>query len=302
VMMNKIISIKLIILFFMFSLSVFSDTITVDGIERTYILHVPKSVDNMRPAPLVFVLHGGGGTAKGMNKLTNFTKVSDEYGFILCYPQGIDKHWNDGRKVNQTYVNGIEVNDVKFFSMLIDSLDAKYKIDSNRIYATGISNGGMMSFRLGCELNSRIAAIAPVAISMSEYLYNSCSPGKPVPLLYIFGDDDPLVPYEGGSIRYGRGEVVSVQNTLGLWVKNNLCSEEPVTSEIDDWDDDTMVKKYIYSGSTSSNEVVFYLVRGGGHTWPGGKQYLPKLLVGRTSREFNASEVIWKWFETKKLE
>ncbi len=294
---------KYILLILLFSLySSFADTITVDGIERSYILHVPKSIDKSKPAPLVFALHGGGGTAKGMNGLTSFNKVSDKYRFILCYPQGIDKHWNDGRKITESYVNGVEVNDVKFFSLLIDSLESKYKIDSGRIYVTGISNGGMMSFRLGCELNSRIAAIAPVAISMSDYLYNSCNPGKPVPLMYVFGDDDPLVPYEGGSIRYGRGEVISVQNTLGFWVKNNLCNEEPVTSEIDDYDDDTMVKKYVYSGSTSRNEVVFYLVKGGGHTWPGGKQYLPKLLVGRTSREFNASEEIWKWFETKKLE
>ena len=286
--------------FILISISSYADTITVDGIERSYILHVPESV--MKPSPLVFALHGGSGTAKGMNTLTRFNKVSDKYGFILCYPQGVDKQWNDGRKVTQTYVNGVEVNDVKFISSLIDSLESKYKIDSTRVYACGISNGGMMSFRLGCELNNRIAAIAPVAISMSDYLYNSCSPGKPVPLMYIFGDDDPLVPYEGGSIRFDRGNVVSVQNTLGFWVKNNNCTEDPVTSEIDDWDDNTSVIKFTYSGSTSRNEVVFYLVRGGGHTWPGGKQYLPKLLVGRTSREFNASEEIWKWFEGKRLE
>lgn len=293
---------KFIITALIFSLPVFADTITVDGIERTYILRVPESVDMHKTSPLVFVLHGGGGTAKGMNSLTGFNKVSDKYGFIICYPQGYDKQWNDGRKVTENYVNDVEINDVKFISLLIDSLESKYKIDTSRIYACGISNGGMMSFRLGCELNSRIAAIAPVAISMSDYLYNSCTPGKPVPLLYIFGDDDPLVPYEGGSIRFNRGEVVSVQNTLGFWVKNNSCIEEPVTSEIDDWDDNTSVNKFIFTGSTSRNEVVFYLVRGGGHTWPGGKQYLPKLLVGKTSREFSASEEIWKWFETKKLE
>jgi polyhydroxybutyrate depolymerase len=280
----------------------FADKITVDGIERTYILHIPKLLDNTKPAPLVFALHGGGGTAKKMNALTGFNKVSDDYGFILCYPQGIDKHWNDGREVNISHVNGIEVNDVKFFSLLIDTLLAKYNIDSSRIYSCGISNGGMMSFRLGCELNNKIAAIAPVAISMSEYLYNSCSPGKPVPVMIIFGDDDPLVPYEGGSIKWNRGEVVSVEKTVGFWVKNNECSETPVVTEIDNEDDDTSVKKLVYSGNTSRNEVVYYHILGGGHTWPGGKQYLPKLLVGRTSKEFNACEVIWKWFEGKTLE
>jgi polyhydroxybutyrate depolymerase len=297
--------ILLILAFLVQTLSVhtsFADKITVDGIERTYILHIPKSLDNTKPAPLVFALHGGGGTAKKMNTLTKFNKVSDEYGFILCYPQGIDKHWNDGRMVNITHIDGVEVNDVKFFSLLIDTLLEKYNIDSARIYSCGISNGGMMSFRLGCELSSKIAAIAPVAISMSEYLYSSCSPGKPVPVLLIFGTEDPLVPYEGGSISFNRGEVVSVKKTVEFWVKNNVCNETPVVTEIDNEDDGTSVKKLVYSGSTARNEVVYYHIPGGGHTWPGGWQYLPKLIVGRTSKEFNASEVIWKWFKEKTLE
>jgi polyhydroxybutyrate depolymerase len=284
---------------FIFS-TAYADKITVDGIERTYVLHVPESVSN--PVPLVFALHGGGGTGRRMNKLTGFNKVSDEHGFIVCYPDAVEKHWNDGRKVTQSHKNGVEVNDVKFISLLIDTLESKYNIDSARIYVCGISNGGMMSFRLGCELNSKIAAIAPVAISMSEYLYNSCKPDKPVPLMYIFGNEDPLVPYEGGSIKFGRGEVVSVENTLAFWGKNNDCSDKPVVTAIDKEDDDTYVKKFMFSGATQRNEIVFYLIYGGGHTWPGGLQYLPKLLVGRTSEEFNASEEIWKWFEGKKLE
>lgn len=294
---------KIIILlpFFVYT-SFYADKITVDGIERDYIIHVPETLNTGVSASLVFVLHGGGGTAKGMNKLTGFNKVSDKYGFIVCYPQGMDKHWNDGRDVNISHINGVEINDVKFIAFLIDTLLSKYNIDSERVYVTGISNGGMMSFRLGCELNSRIAAIAPVAISMSEYLYNSCSPGKSVPLLYIFGDDDPLVPYEGGSIRFNRGEVVSVKITLEFWIKNNKCGETPLETEIDKKDDDTSVKKFVFSGITQREEIVFYLIYGGGHTWPGGWQYLPKLIVGRTSKEFNASEEIWKWFKDKKLE
>jgi polyhydroxybutyrate depolymerase len=288
-----------IFLSFIITCTVFADKITVDGIERTYVLHVPESASNQ--APLVFVLHGGGGTGKRMNKLTRFNNVSNEHGFIVCYPDGVDKHWNDGRKVNRSFKNGVEVNDVKFISLLIDTLESKFNIDSTSIYACGISNGGMMSFRLGCELNNKIAAIAPVAISMSEYLYNSCIPGKPVPLMYMFGNEDPLVPYEGGSIRFSRGEVVSVQNTLGLWVRNNNCNETPFISTIDNEDDDTYVKKFRFTGYSERNDVVFYLIYGGGHTWPGGLQYLPKLLVGRTSEEFDASEEIWKWFEEKKL-
>jgi polyhydroxybutyrate depolymerase len=279
-----------------------ADKITVDGIERSYIIHIPKTLDKSAPAPLVLVLHGGGGTAKGMNKLTGFSKISDKYGFIVCYPDGIKKHWNDGRDVNITHVNGIEVNDIKFISLLIDTLISKYNIDSSHIYCCGISNGGMMSFRLACELNNKIAAFAPVAISMSEQLYGSCLPRKSVPMMIIFGDEDPLVPYEGGNIKWDRGEVVSVAKTVEFWVKNNKSNDTPSVTETDKVDDDTYVKKFVFSGSSLREEVVYYQVYGGGHTWPGGWQYLPKLIVGRTSKEFNASEEIWKWFEGKKLE
>ena len=292
----------LIILFFFIYTTSYADKITVDGIERDYIIHVPETLNSATQTSLVFVLHGGGGTAKGMNKLTGFNKVSYKYGFIVCYPQGIDKHWNDGREVNISNVNGVEVNDVKFISFLIDTLLSKYNIDSALVYVTGISNGGMMSFRLGCELNSKIAAIAPVAISMSEVLYNSCVPSKPVPIMIVFGDDDPLVPFEGGSIKWNRGEVVSIKKTVEFWVKNNNCSDAPLETDIDKEDDETSVKKFVFSGSSGRDEVVYFHIYGGGHTWPGGWQYLPKLIVGRTSKEFNASEVIWKWFEGKKLE
>jgi polyhydroxybutyrate depolymerase len=291
-----------IIMLFLASSSSYADKITVDGIERYYILHIPKTLDRTFPPPLVFVLHGGGGTAKGMNGLTKFNKVSDKFGFIVCYPDGIEKHWNDGRNVNITIINGKEVDDVKFISSLIDTLISKYNVDSSRVYCCGISNGGMMSFRLGCELNNKISAIAPVAISMSEILYNSCKPGKSVPVMIIFGDEDPLVPYEGGSIKWDRGEVVPVARSVEFWVKNNKSGEPPQVTELDNEDDDTYVKKFVFLGNGGRDEVVYYQIFGGGHTWPGGKQYLPKLIVGRTSKEFNASEEIWKWFEGKRLE
>jgi polyhydroxybutyrate depolymerase len=137
---------------------------------------------------------------------------------------------------------------------------------------------------------------------MSEILYNSCKPGKSVPVMIIFGDEDPLVPYEGGSIKWDRGEVVPVARSVEFWVKNNKSGEPPQVTELDNEDDDTYVKKYVFPGNGGRDEVVYYQIFGGGHTWPGGKQYLPKLIVGRTSKEFNASEEIWRWFEGKRLE
>src|SRR5438552_341741 len=121
-----------------------ADTIIADGLERSYIVHLPAGFDIKKQAPVVLALHGGGGKAKGMNKLTGFNNISDKYGFIVIYPDGIDKQWNDGR--NDFHLND-KINDVKFISSLIDTLKRLYNIDSNRVYATGISNGGIMTFR-----------------------------------------------------------------------------------------------------------------------------------------------------------
>lgn len=272
-----------------------ADSIIVDGIERTYEIHVPASLSlylSEKPdIALVLVLHGGGGTGKGMIKLTGFNDIADKNGFIVCYPDGISKRWGDGRDINFRKKNGTAVDDVKFISCLIDSLTAKYGINSSRVYCTGISNGGMMSFRLACALNNKISAFAPVAISMAKRMAENCMPGKHVPIMYIFGDEDPLVPFEGGQIMGNRGEVIPVEETVDFWLKNNEITDSAKITVIDNEDDDTYVQKYDFG-----KEFVFYLVKGGGHCWPGGVQYLPKLIIGRTSKEFNASEEIWKWF------
>jgi polyhydroxybutyrate depolymerase len=258
-------------------------------------VHVPASLElylSEKPhPPLVIVLHGGGGTGKGMIKLTGFNSVADNNEFIVCYPDGIDKHWGDGRDIVFRKKNGIAVDDVKFISMLIDTLIAKYNIDSSRVFCTGISNGGMMSFRLACALNNKIRAFAPVAISMSKSMSQNCTPGKHVPIMYIFGDEDPLVPFEGGQIMRSRGEVIPVKETVDFWLKNNEITDSAKITVTDNKDDDTYVQKYDFG-----KELVFYLVKGGGHCWPGGAQYLPKLIIGRTSQEFNASEEIWRFF------
>ena len=296
--MKSIISIILLIFILLFvNQKVFSDIIIVDSIERTYLVHLPKSYDKNAFLPLVIVLHGCGGKAENTDKLTGFDRVSDKYSFIVVYPNGID---NDGREKVKKYVDGKEVNDVKFISCLIDSLRIKYSIDSNRVFVTGISNGGIMSFRLACELSDKIAGIAPVAASMSEIVYNYCKPSRPVPVMIIFGDSDPLVPFEGGDIIvFGkRGKVVSVDQSVKFWIKNNGCTDKPIeTIIVDSTDDDTRAIRYTYKGNS---DVVYWLIQGGGHIWPGGWHYLPSFIIGKTSEEIDASEEIWKFFNSIK--
>ena len=274
------------------------------GLGRTYRIHIPGSYEKANPIPLLIVLHGGGGTGEGMVKLTQggFNILSDKEGFIVVYPDGIEKHWNDGRENVSYRAYREKIDDVGFISSLIDHLAKEYNIDIRRVYVTGISNGAIMSFRLGCELSEKIAAIAPVAGSMPENLPTRCSPSRSISVLIISNTADPLVPWGGGEIRFGRqkfGKVLSVAESVKFWVNHNQCSLPPAISMEPDRDpkDGTRVRREAYNQCREGMEVVLYTIEGGGHTWPGGHQYLPEWIIGKTSRDINANEVIWGFFQ-----
>jgi polyhydroxybutyrate depolymerase len=172
------------------------------------------------------------------------------------------------------------------------------------VYVTGISNGAILSYRLGCELSHKITAIAPVDGSIPMLLLPGCTPSRPISVLAINNVNDPLVPYEGGEI-YGHfhrvklGKVLSVKESIEFWVNRNQCSAISVVTEEPDRapKDGTRVTRTEYADGMNGTEVILYSVDGGGHTWPGGFQYLPVWLIGRTSRDINACEVIWSFFK-----
>lgn len=277
----------------------YEQTMEFEGRKRSYILYLPAAITNQKPLPLLLVLHGGGGEGKGMEGLTGFSRMADQKGFIVVYPDAVDKNWNDGRESPFLASQRDGVNDVGFISALLDKLVKTLKIDQKQIYATGMSNGGIMSQRLGCELSGKIAAIAPVAGSMAEKLEPDCKPSRPVPVLLIHGTDDPLVRWQGGAvIRDNRGTVLPVPDTVKKWVRLDGCNATPEVSREPDKDsqDGTQVRREVYAGCKAGSEVVLYAVEGGGHTWPGGSQYLPEAIIGKTNRDINASEIIWDFF------
>jgi polyhydroxybutyrate depolymerase len=284
-----------------------SGYILIDGLRRTYILHIPSSGFDHQ-LPVVFVLHGGGGNGGKMIKLTygGFDRLADKKGFIVVYPDGFEKNWNDGRSMSEVNYETFKNNtdDVGFISALIDELIKKYKADMKRVFVTGISNGAMISYRLGCELSGKIAAIAPVAGSIPENFVKKCKPSNPVSVLAINGDEDPLMPYNGGEVTgpFGKrkfGRVLSVHESVMFWVKNNGCSADPIITDVQDNnpDDGTRVQKQQFINGRNNSEVILYTIKNGGHTWPGGYQYLGEWIVGRTCRDMNAAEVIWEFFE-----
>jgi len=270
-------------------------TILVGNLTRSYLIHTPSSLDKTKPVPLVLVFHGGESQPQLMERYTRFSDLADRERFIAVYPEGVNKHWNDGRP------NAPNVNDVGFTVALIQDVERTFNIDTNRIYATGISNGGIFSQRLGCELSGTIAAIASVAASMPETLATRCKPSTPISVLMIHGTDDPLIPYHGGLLSRTilGGSVLSVPDTIRFWATHNKCSPTPQTIDMADRDpeDGTRTRAESYRQCTRGVRVELDTVEGGGHTWPGGSQYLPQRLIGRATKDFDGTELIWDFFK-----
>ncbi len=269
----------------------------VDGRERTYLAHVPPSYGGDRAVPLVLVLHGRLGDGRGTAELTQFDRVSDKHGFLVVYPDGLERSWADGRGGTPSDEKGVD--DVAFLSALIRKLAHEYKVDTARVYATGISNGGFMSQRLACGLSEQIAAVGVVAATMGKNVASRCAPKLPVSVLVLIGTKDPLVPIEGGVMRRGAGgAILSLDETAREWASLDGCKSKPEVTVEPDWaGDGTRIRRDTYSACKEGTEVLIYWIEGGGHTWPGGKQYLPELMIGKTTRNLDASEVIWKFFE-----
>lgn len=278
------------------------------GLRRTWKLYVPTLSDESVSVPLVIVLHGRGGNGDSMILLTRkgFNRFADKDPFIVAYPNGIELNWNDGRKDEQSNdrAHRDNIDDVGFISALIDKMIRDYNVDHSRVYVTGISNGAIMCYRLGCELSNKIAAIAPVDGNIPVMLHPECSPLLPVSVLAINNTDDPLVPFRGGDIhgkfkKVNLGKVLSVDESIAFWIEKNRCSLTPVVIDLPTRypEDGTSVNVKHYINENDGTEVILYTVDGGGHTWPGGLQYMPAGMIGKTCRDFDANEVIWSFFK-----
>lgn len=264
------------------------ETLHIDGRVRTYAVHVPSKYDGTKASPLVLALHGRLGTGLGEERLAHLDKVSDEHGFLVVNPDGLNRSWADGRGGTPSDHKGVD--DVKFLSALIDQIEHEYKVDAERVYATGMSNGGFMSGRLACELSERIAAVGIVGASLSESVAKSCQPQKPVSILIMQGTEDPLVPLAGG----GGGTILSHDDAVRKFVEVDQCRMEPKKEHIPDkTGDGTSIDVIVYQPCADGSEVRGYIVNEGGHTWPGGRQYLPAAIIGKTTHNLNGSEVIW---------
>jgi polyhydroxybutyrate depolymerase len=265
-------------------------SLTFDGMKRTYHVHLTPAYDGQHSLPLVLALHGLGGDGLGMAALTHLNTVADAQQFIAVYPDGLNRRWSYSKALDG-------VDDVGFLVALVQQLEKDYKIDQQRVYVTGISNGGGMVEILACTHADLFAAFGDVAATLSPTLASLCHPSRPIPYLMIHGTDDPLVPYNGGK-DFSGVELLSAPESAQTWSNLDGCNPTPATSDLPDKvNDSTHVQRATYSGCQQGSEVVFYTVQGGGHAWPGGLQYLPVKTVGKSSNQMDASQVIWEFFQ-----
>ena len=269
-----------------------SRTLTVGDRERSYLVHVPPKYDHENPTPVILALHGAAMNGEMMVWFSGLSKKSDEAGFIVVYPSGTGRDpfltWNAGM-----FNGNRQVNDVEFISRLLDDLATVIHVDPKRTYACGMSNGGMMCYRLAAELSDRIAAIAPVAGTMAM---DETKPNRPVPVIHFHGSNDKIVPFDAPL-----GKVPSflklkgVEESVQTWVKLNGCDKNPKMETISQDNDATKVTRTTYSDDKDGSEVVLIVIEEGGHTWPGQKP--PVGFIGKSALNISANDLMWEFFQ-----
>jgi polyhydroxybutyrate depolymerase len=278
-----------------------SRTLHVDGQERPYLVHVPPRYTPDTPMPVVLAFHGGGANAENMVAFSGLNATADAAGFIVAYPDGTGRlrrmlTFNAGNCCGAAAADNID--DVAFVRHLLDDLDRLANVDRRRVFATGMSNGAMMAYRLASELSDRIAAIAPVGGPMGTL---TCRPGRAVSVMHFHGDADAFAPFEGGRGRGPSGtDFFSVDHSIKAWVAANGCRTPPTTKRLPDREQDgTTVKEVRYGAGQDGAEVVLVVIEGGGHTWPGREPRLRSL--GASTRDISANDMMWEFFRRHPL-
>ena len=273
-----------------------TDSIAVGALQRTYTVRLPSAYDGSTPLPLVIAMHGGFGSGTQLENQSQLSVTAEQEGFIVVYPDGVPspiniRTWNAGGCCGYAMNNTID--DVGFIDALLDTLQADFAIDPLRIYATGMSNGGFMSYRLACELSERISAIAPVAATMT---IDECEPVRAMPVIALHSYLDTSVPYLGGigdgvSNHYN-SPMDSVQNAFALRANCTVLNDTIV--------DDAEMTVIRWHDCACGHEVITYMTQDGGHSWPGGLQ--TGGIGDPPSAVINANELMWDFFQQYTLD
>jgi len=301
------------------------EEVEIDDHTRTFAVHLPQGYDSQQHYPVVILLHGRDQDAAEMARLTHFNEFADKDSIIAIYPNAVNGRWNIGVGQPPSYRRGpyrrgpygpgypgprrppaeqrerpVRATDMQFLNRVLDRVTTHYSVDTRRIYTVGLGEGGFMAIRMGCNMADRIAAIAVVAAAMPKTL--NCIPSRPIPALFMNGTDDPIVHFDGGRYKDGLIHLLSAEDTVKEWARLNHCAEKPSESKLPALQKGSKdTKVYLFDGCKENAQVALYAVKDGGHTWPGGEQYMNEKEVGKTSHALDANETIWSFLVTRKI-
>lgn len=253
-----------------------------------YSIHLPIGYTTSQTYPLVFNFHGMGSKAVKHERYCKMDKVADKEGFIVVYPQSTHFGWNAGLGLS-SYSTGAD--DIGTLNKLLDTLESMYSIDKKRVYATGVSLGGSLTYRIACEMGDRIAAVASVSGLMTDSTLVHCNSVRHIPILHIHGTSDFVMKYSGMYQANG------VEELLKIWTLKNQCTPQSDTLQIPkkNKSDKTSVHLIKYADCAGKSQVWFYKIENGGHTWPGGGKKFR--FMGRKSTDLNGSKAVWGFFK-----
>ncbi|WCL49495.1 alpha/beta hydrolase family esterase [Leptospira sp. GIMC2001] len=281
--------------------------IVVDGIERSFHYYLPTSYNPKNPLPVIFILHGGGGSPQSMINLTRISDHAERKNFIAVYPQGYGNRWNDGRGIQGSIADEKNIDDEKFILNLKSFFINNFSTDSGRFGILGFSNGGFMTWKLACSEQNEFHKYSSVAAGISVPIYNQCKPKHYKSMLLIFGEKDEVVPFSGGKIQTSLngktsylGETKSYYDSLDFWSRINSCQNQN-TEFISDVNrkDSKAILKTTYKNCASNVELEGYAIKNLNHIWPNGFYYHSENNFGYLSSEIDASELIIDFMLTR---
>jgi len=269
------------------------------GVQRMAALHQPAPTMG-RSVPVMIVLHGLGGTGSDFEQWAGFDTVADREGFVAVYPDAIDGKWSYGRPILGPMPKIVDetVDDLGFMRLIIDELIEKKIADPSRIYVSGPSRGGLMTYTMGCALSDRIAAIAPMITGMTDHQIEDCRPSRPMPIIVIAGTFDNAQQYDGWI--YPAGRQMSVPETLEHWRVLDGCTGQEGGAPLSHLNpnDRTRIAVIKWTGCRKDTEVLFYKVVGGGHQIPsitGVNNPMSEQKFGLRNHDIEAAEEIWSF-------
>lgn len=275
-------------------------TIRVDGDRREYRVHLPPCHDGCTPRPVILAFHGMSANAKLLQRLTKLDETADKFGYITVYPNGTGvgplKGFRAGATARKRELR--KADDTRFVHAILDDLQRRFCVDASRVYATGLSNGAMMCYRLAVEMPNRIAAIAPISGALGTEV---CLPACPMSVMHFHGTCDEVLPFngpkEGGLFPQSYH---SVPRTIQLFASAAQCSSAPVVEALPNTaDDGTRVRIHSYADCAPGIEVTLVEIKGGGHQWP--MHSIPFRYLGSTTEEVDANEMMCCFFQRHSL-